>query len=178
MKILLRNLLLLSLILTSPMFIKAQAADTSKEPEITTKYNDAKGETTIELRRIRLSSDNAKDSYLSVSVSFKGKELVSRPDDVIFIVSVISEGSYKYPDSMSMKMAGDGKNLPDILMLNLDKRPLEKDFLESIRTRMKYDVFKQLSNFKSVKLQLDKTTFQVNETQLALLGKYADQITP
>lgn len=140
-----------------------------EEAKVTSTYNEEKNETTVEFRMLGVATAGDQRVLLSVSASYAGRKPRSEPEDVVFILSVASPGGYRYPDIMSMKVMADGKRLPEVLMLNLDKRRLEEDYLETIGTRMKYDIFKQLSKSKTVELTLKDLSLKLDETRIAKL---------
>jgi hypothetical protein len=140
-------------------------------------YDKAKNETTFEVRQLDLSDPNGQLIYVNASHTFPGRQFTTRPDDVIFIIQ-IGSASYRYPDQISVKLKLDGKSIPDILMLNLDKRMADKYFLETMGTRMKYDVFKAISQARSAELQVDKTTITLTSSHLAKLADLDKMMNP
>ena len=146
--------------------------------KVTTSYDEAKNETEIELKRLFISQTDDRIILLNVSSSFSGKKLKKRPKDVIFIIQTVSVGAYQYPDTMALKIKADGKNLSDILMLNLDKRSLDERFLETIGTRMKYKVFKRLAGAETVELKLHNTDIKLDKTHLAKLNEFEKALSP
>lgn len=141
----------------------------SDEIKVETKYDKAKDETTVEFRQMEIAHSAEQQVFLSVSSTYKGQKPKKQPDDIVVIVSVVSARGYRYPDMMAMQVAADGKKLPQVLMLNLDKRQLGEDYLETIGTRMKYEVFKHLTESKNVVLQLQNLTLQLDEAQITKL---------
>jgi hypothetical protein len=132
------------------------------EAEVTSNFDKSKNETTLGFKMMGIANTQPQRILLSASTSFAGEKLKNQPEDIIFILSIASPGSYKYPDIMKLKIKADGKDLPEVLILNLDKRKLgETEFLETIGTRMKYDVFKKISQAKTVEMQLENTKFQL-----------------
>jgi len=132
--------------------------------EVTSSFDKTKNETTLEFRMMGIANTQPQKILLSASVKYAGEKLKEQPEDIVFIISVASPGSYKYPDIMKLKIKADGKNLPEVVILNLDKRKLnETEYLETIGTRMKYDVFKKISEAKSVEMQFENTKFQLTE---------------
>ena len=141
----------------------------SDEVKIESKYDKAKGETTVEFNKLEISHSAAQQVFLSVSATYPGQKPNQQPEDIIFILSIASAQGYKYPDMMAMQVAADGKKLREVLMLNLDKRRMEEDYLETIGTRMKYESFKRLAQAKTVELRLHGLTLQLNEAQITKL---------
>jgi hypothetical protein len=137
--------------------------------KVEAKYDKEKNETTVELQQLDIAGSQTQKVLLSVSASYAGQKPKQPPEDIIFIVSVISAQGYKYPDMMALQVTADGKKLPEVLMLNLDKRRLDEDYLETIGTRMKYEIFKRLTQAQAVELRLPNLTLQLNETQIAKL---------
>lgn len=132
------------------------------ETEVRSNFDQAKNETTLEFKMMRIVYDGPQRILLSASTHFPGEKLKSRPADIVFILSISSPGSYKYPDIMRLKIKADGKDLPEVVILNLDKRKIgETEYLETIGTRMKYDIFKKISEAKTVEMQLENTKFQL-----------------
>jgi hypothetical protein len=177
-KDLLRIFLVVGLIVTFSVWAAAQSVGASdKEAEVTSTYDAAKNETKIELRRVQVISDKNKDAYVSMSATFEGQKLAAEPEDVVFIISALSTGDYKYPAINRMKVVAEKSKLSDIVMLNLDKRKLNDDFLETLGTRIKIGVFKQLAGFNSVKLQFGDTTFEIGEEQMSKIRSFQSKIT-
>ena len=170
--------LFLICLLFSLVFITTNAQEETDEPKIETKYNDSKNETEVELRQVPISVDKSKIALLSISASFKGKK-ISKPADVFFIVSVVSVGNYKYPQINNVTLNSDGKSLGEIIMLNLDQREFsETEVLETLGTRMKFDIFKKFVVAKKVSFQIGESLFHVNETQLTLFNELEKIINP
>ncbi len=134
-------------------------------------YEKDKDRTTIEVQRLDVGNPDQPHLYLNASISFPGTRLSEAPDFVIFIVQIGSADRYKYPDILQMKLRVDGKPAPDITIANLDKRMADKWFLETLGTRMKYDVFKAIAHAKTVELEVDGLTIPVSPEKLA---KFAD----
>jgi hypothetical protein len=144
----------------------ATSDGTGDEAKIETKYDRAKDETTVEFTQLQIAQSAEQLVFLSVSANYPGQK-PKKPEDIVFIISVASTKGYRYPDVMVMQGTADGRKLPDTLMLNLDKRRMGDDYLETIGTRMKYDVFKRLTQAKTVELRLQNLTLQLNESQIA-----------
>lgn len=139
---------------------------TDDEVKIETKYDRAKDETTVEFTQLQIAQSAEQVVFLSVSAIYPGQK-PKKLEDIIFVISVVSTKGYRYPDVMAMQGTADGKKLPDILMLNLDKRRMGEDYLETIGTRMKYEVFKRLTQARTAELRLQNLTLQLNESQIA-----------
>lgn len=150
---------------------KTNAAAAGEEVKIESNYDKAKDETTIEFTQLRITSSDEQQVLLSVSAVYPGHKLKKPEDvkDIIFILSVISTRAYRYPDIMAMQVTADGKKLPELLMLNLDKRRMDEDYLETIGTRMKYEIFKRLTQAKTVELRLHTLTLKLDESQITKL---------
>jgi hypothetical protein len=155
------------------------AGEMNADAKATSSYNKAKNETTYEIKLLQIPAA-AQQVALSVSFTFAGEKFRKQPDDVIFILSVVSPGAARrYSDMIAMKVTADGKKLPEVLMLNLDKRALgESNYLETIGTRMKYDVFKKLSEAKSAALQLENTKLELSEAHLKKLAELEAMMRP
>jgi hypothetical protein len=150
---------------------KTNAADsvvTSDEGKIESKYDKAKDETTVEFTQLEIAHSAEQQVFLSVSATYPGQK-PKKPEDIVVVISVASTQGYKYPDIMTMQVTADGKKLPEVLMLNLDKRRMGEDYLETIGTRMKYEIFKRLTQAKTIELRLHGLTLQLNESQITTL---------
>jgi hypothetical protein len=134
-------------------------------------YEKEKDRTTIEVQRLDVGNPDQPHLYLNASVTFPGTRLSETPQFVIFIVQIGSADRYKYSDTVQMKVRIDGKPADDITVANLDKRMADKWFLETLGTRMKYEVFKSLAHAKSVELEVEGLTIPVSADKLA---KFAD----
>jgi hypothetical protein len=171
------KILFLALALFS-LFFSVKAQSGADEPEVETRYNKDKDETEIEITQIPISVDNSKLAFLGVTAVFKGQK-VSKPDFILFIVSVISVGNYKYPSINQVVLTSEGKSFGEIVMLNLDQRKLsENEFLETIGTRMKFDIFKKFLASKKVSFQMGTSNFQVGESQISKLIEFEKVINP
>jgi hypothetical protein len=145
--------------------------------KVESKYDQGKDETTVEFGRLALRGNETQRVFLSVSASYQGQK-PKEPNDVILIISVLSSGGYRYPDMMAMQVLVDGKKSSEVLMLNLDKRKAEEDYLETIGTRMKYGQFKRLFQAKSAELQLQNLKLPLDETHLAKLRELDARFHP
>ena len=139
----------------------------TEDAKITSKYDAAKNETTVEFGMLGLADTGKQRILLSVSATYAGQKPKKQPEDIVFILSIASTQGYRYPDAMAMQITADGKKLPQVLMLNLDKRRLDEDYLETIGTRMKYEIFKRLTQANTIELQLHDLTLQFDKTQIA-----------
>jgi len=147
---------------------QSEAQDPPESGKVASKYDKSKDETTVEVRQLSLTGNETQKVVLSVSASYKGQK-PKEPEDIIVIISVLSSGGYRYPDMMAMQVLIDGKKASDVLMLNLDKRKAEDEYLETIGTRMKYDLFKRLLKASSAELQLQNLRLPLDETLLVKL---------
>ena len=157
--------------------VGAQAQTNSKPDDndstkVASTFDAGKNETTVEFKFLPVANTATEKVILSVSSSYKGKQKPGKPpEDVILILSIVSTKSGRFPDMMAMDVTADGKKLSQVLILDLDKRRLtgqdEYDYLDTLGTRMKYDVFKKLMNAKSVTLGLPGLTLQLGETHAA-----------
>ena len=145
----------------------------SDQVKIESKYDKAKDETTIEFTKLEIARSAEQQVFLSVSAFYPGQK-PKKPEDIVVILSVASTQGYKYPDVMTMQVTANGKKLPEVLMLNLDKRRMGEDYLETIGTRMKYEMFKRLTQAKTVELRLHGLTLQLNESQIIKLRELED----
>ncbi len=136
---------------------------------VTTTFDEAKNRTSVEFKQLEIAHSGPEQAFLSVAVVYSGRKLTSPPEVVFFIISVISEGGYKYPDTLQMKVSVDSANLPDVLMANLDKRSAEPGYLETIGTRMSFEVYRRLARAKSIKLQLHDLNLTLGETHIMKL---------
>lgn len=140
--------------------------------KITSSFDEAKNETTVEFQMLSVANTATEKVVLSVASGYKGRQKPGKPsEEVLFILSIASTKSGRFPDMLAMDVTADGKKLSQVLMLDLDKRRLtgedEYDYLDTLGTRMKYDVFKKLMNAKSVTLGLPGLTLQLGETHAA-----------
>ena len=139
------------------------------EIKVESKYDKSKDETTVEFTKLEIAHSAEQQVFLSVTATYKGLKPKQQPEDIIVIISVVSAHGYKYPDIMAMQVVADGKKLEQVLMLNLDKRRMYEDYLETIGTRMKYEIFKRMTQAKIVELRLQDLTLQLDEAQIAKL---------
>jgi hypothetical protein len=144
--------------------------------KINTTYDSAKNETTVSFQRLLITTSPSEQLFLSVDGTYATRTPKNHPEDIIFIISALSPKGYRYPDIMALTIVADGKQLPQVLMLNLDKRRTETDYLETIGTRMKYDIFIKVAQAKKVEMKLSETSFKLDEQQLQKLRELADLI--
>jgi hypothetical protein len=104
---------------------------------------------------------------VSVSATYAGRTLKQQLEEIVFILSVVSTKSYRYPDIIQMQVTADGEKLPPVLMLNLVKSPFDADYLETIASRMRYETFKRLTQARTVELKLNDLTLQLDQTPIA-----------
>src|SRR5262245_21479935 len=130
--------------------VRAQDPPTVK---VESTYDQTKDETTVEFRTLMLQETETPKVVLNISASYPGRK-AKAPEDLIFVIQVLSTAGYRYPDTMTMRVSAEGRKLSDVLMINLDKRRADESYLESIGTRMQYDLFKQLLKLTSVQLEL------------------------
>ena len=157
--------------------LQSDAQDQSEITKVDSRYDKGKDETTVEFSQLALRGNETQRIFLSVSASYKGQK-PKEPDDVIVIVSVLSSGSYRYPDVMAMQVLVDGKKLSDVLMINLDKRKADDDYLETIGTRMKYDQFKRLLKASAAEFQLQDLRLPITDAHLAKLRELDALLRP
>ena len=147
---------------------KSKVQDDADAAKVNSRYDQKKDETEVEFRQLPLKGNDTQRIFLSVSASYKGQK-PKRPEDVIFIVSVLSQQSYRYPDVLAMQVLIEGKKAGEVVMINLDKRRAEEDYLETIGTRMKYDLFQRLLKASSAELHLANLTLPLEAAHLAKL---------
>lgn len=140
--------------------------------KVTSTFDESKNETSVEFKLLSVANTATEKVVISVSSNYKGRQKPDKPpEDVILILSIASTKSGRFPEMMSMDVTADGKKLSQVLMLDLDKRRLsgedEYDYLDTLGTRMKYEVFKKLMNAKSVTLGLPGLTLQLGEIHAA-----------
>jgi hypothetical protein len=154
-----------ALLLLQSSVSPVSAQETPDPTKVTSTYDQSKNLTEIEFSQLPMKGNNEQSVFLSVTASYKGQK-PKPPEEVLFILSVISQQRYRYPDVLSMQVFVEGKKVSDVLMLNLDKRPLEESYLETIGTRMKYKVFQQLIKASSAELQLQNLKLALDASHL------------
>jgi hypothetical protein len=175
------KIIFLSWMLLSLFFsLRAQeTVNNTDEPQLENRYDQDKDETTVEITQIPIAVDNSKQAFLGVTAVFKGKTTTPKPDFVLFIVSVVTLGKYKYPEVNQVKLNSDGKSFGEIIMLNLDQRKLsQSEFLETIGSRMKFDIFKKFVAAKKVSFQMGDSNFEVGQSQISKLIEFEKTINP
>jgi len=147
-----------------------------------TSYDPSKGETTIEMRNIPLAADNGgKYRNFNISTVFKGKELTSRPADVLFIVQVVNPKGHHYPDQNAVALTSNGNELGKVVLLNLDQRvyPQTTDTLETLGTRMPIALYQKMTRSKHpVTFKIGETSFTIAIANLSNLADFEKAITP
>jgi hypothetical protein len=151
--------------------LRAEVQDKPDAVEINSTYDKKKNETEVKFTMLPLASNETQRVLLGMSASYKGQK-PKAPEDVIFILQVLSSGSYRYPDAMAMQVVIEGKKVSDVLMVNFDKRRLDQDYLETIGTRMKYDLFQRLLKASSAELRLGSLALPLEATQVTKLREF------
>ncbi len=177
----LSKVLFLSLILYSLVFsLTAQEVlNDTDEPKVETRYDKDKDQLEVEITQLPIAVDNSKLAFLGVTAVFNGQKTISKPDEILFIVSVVTVGKYKYPQINQVSLNSEGKNFGEITMLNLDQRKFsENEYLETIGTRMKFDIFKKFVASKKVNFQMGDSNFEVGQPQILKLIEFEKAINP
>lgn len=132
----------------------------------------AKNQTFFQVQERGISNPGPK-IILNASQTVPETGIAATPEDIMFTIQIASPDRYKYPDSIAMKVKIDGKAIPDIKISPLDKRIEGKNYLETLGTRMNYDVFRAIANAKSVEFKVDGMVITVGADKLA---KFADLV--
>jgi hypothetical protein len=160
----------------------ADSKVSTADAKVTSSYDEAKNQTIVEFRMLGIANTQTERVVLSVSATYQGRKPEKLPDDVIFILSIASTKDNRFPKTMMMEITADGKELPQVLMLNANKRRLseedKRNYLETLVTRMKYEIFKQLMQAKSVILKLPDLTLQLDETRMAKMKELDNLLHP
>jgi hypothetical protein len=151
----------------------AQARLQGAQPKVEKEFDSAKNETTVGFKMLMIRGTETEKLIISAEATYATESPKKHPEDVVFIISALSP-SYRYPDINQLTITCDGKRLSPIVLLNLDKRPAEPLFLETLGTRMKYDVFIKLAKARSVQMEFAETSFALTDSHLALLSELAD----
>lgn len=152
------------------------------DANVVTSYDEVKKQTTVEFRMLGIANNKTERVVLSVSATFQGQKPEKLPEDVVFIISIASLKENRFPKVMIMEITADGKKLPEVTMLNANKNKLSDDDkrnnLETLVTRMRYDVFKQMMQAKSVKLSLPDLILDLDETRMAKMQELDKFLQP
>ena len=151
----------------------SQSAENS-QTRIETKFDSVKNETTVGFKTLLVTDTRTEKLLVSAEASYATQAPKKHPEDVIFIISALNYAAYRYPDINKLTITCDGERLPEVLLLNLDKRSGGDYFVETLGTRMNYDVFMKMAKAKSVQLQFSETSFALRDEHLAMFGKLAD----
>ena len=173
-----RWLLMMAIIVPACAIVTAGQEQTSapapkSPPKIETKFDSGKNETTVELRALLIRGTETEKILISVTGTFATRTPKKHPEQVIFIISVLST-EYKYPDVGKLLITSDGKTLAPILLVNFDRRPAEPLCLETLGTRIDFDVFMKMAKGKAVQLQFGETSVELRPDHLELLSSLAD----
>ena len=167
--------------LTLTVFAQNKDGSTA-DAKITTSYNEAKKQTTVEFRTLGIANTKTERVVFSVSATFQGQKPEKLPEDVIFVLSIASSKENRFPKVMAMEITADGKKLPQVPMLNAGEQKLSEDDkrnnLVTLVTRMKYDIFKQMMQAKSVKLELPDLTLNLDETRMTKMQELDKLLQP
>lgn len=153
--------------------LSPQTSTRSAGPKVEKKFDSAKNETTVGVRMLQVTGTETQKIVITAEATYATDSPKKHPEDVLFIISALNT-SYRYPTVNSLLITCDGKRLAPVLLLNLDKRPAEPLFLETLGTRMKYEVFMKLAKAKSVQMEFADTSFALADSHLALFGELAD----
>jgi hypothetical protein len=156
---------------TELVSVRANVQDKNDDAKINSTYDKQKNETELKFSMWPLGRNDTQRVLLGMSASYKG-QTPKPPDDVIFILQVLSQDNYHYPDAMAMQVVIGGKKVSDVLMVNFDKRRLDEDYLETIGTRMKYDLFQRLLKGPSPELRVGSLTLPLDATHLTKLREF------
>ena len=151
--------------------VRAKVQDKTDDAKINSTYDKQKNETELKFSMWPLGSNGTQRVLLGMSASYKG-QTPKPPDDVIFILQVLAKDNYHYPDAMAMQVVIGGKKVSDVLIVNFDKRRLDDDYLETIGTRMKYDLFQRLLKGPAPELRLGSLTLPLEATHLTKLREF------
>jgi hypothetical protein len=163
-----------------PVLSRVQGKETpSQSPgasqgTIKTKFDSVKNETTASFDQLLIIGTEEEKLLISVQATYATQAPKNHPEDIMFIISVLNFKSYRYPDMNTLIISADGKRLPPVPLLNLDKRAADNYFVETLGTRMKFDVFMVFAKGKNIQMQFAETSFVLKDDHLALLGKFAD----
>jgi hypothetical protein len=143
------------------------------QPKVEKKFDKARNETTVGFQMLLIRGNETEKLVISAEATYATESPKQHPEDVVFIISALNT-SYRYPDINQLTITCDGKRLSPIVLLNLDKRPAEPLFLETLGTRMQYDVFMKLAKARSVQMEFADTSFALTDSHLSLLRELAD----
>jgi hypothetical protein len=180
MKIIRCLIVLASVLLFCPALSRAQEQGPSSQSaedsptRIETKFDTAKNETTVGFKTLLVIDTKTEKLLVSAEATYATQAPKQHPEDVIFIISALNYAAYRYPDINKLTITCDGKRLPEVVLLNLDKRSGGDYFVETLGTRLNYDVYLKMAKAKSVQLQFSETSFALSDEHLAMLGKLAD----
>lgn len=150
-----------------------QARLQGARPKVEKKFDSAKNETSVGFQMLLIRGTETEKLVISAEATYATESPKKHPEDVVFIISALTT-SYRYPDINQLTITCDGKRLSPIVLLNLDERPAEPLFLETLGTRMQYDVFMKLAKARTVQMEFADTSFALTDSHLALLRELAD----
>ena len=146
--------------------------------EVDSVYDEKKNSTTVGIRRLEISETDTQLIMVNLDFEFPGRKQTTRPEDLFFIVQVLSKGDYRYPDVMNTQLIVDGKAVANLRLGNLDKRKIQTSSLESIGMRLSTEVFERLARATSAELTLDKTRIVFTSSHLAKFSELAKRLNP
>jgi CHAT domain-containing protein/Tfp pilus assembly protein PilF len=100
------------------------------------------------------------------------------PERVGLGVSVLSTKGYRFPDVSALTFVADGERLPAVFMLRLDKRMNGAEFMETLVTRVNYELFERIAFARTVEMRLYDTDFQLNTTKAQKMREFALLVSP
>ena len=160
--------------------VNAQSSTDDFTGKIETKFDQGKNETELELTYIPVTTEKANMAILDVSISFTGKKLTIKPDDVIVVLAVVNKKDHKYPDINEVTLNSGANKLGQVVMLNLDQRKYSgTEILETMGTRMKMEIFHKLATSKqAVTFKIAESTFTIEPATLAYLADFEKATNP
>ena len=157
----------------------AQAEDES-EGKLTTKYDAGKDETEISINYLPIKATASNKVFMHLSVTFSGKKLKSKPDDVILVMSVVSLKNHRYPDINQVNLASEGKSISKMILLNLDQRKFsDTEIFEPLGTRIETNSLKKLGQTKApIEFKINNGLFTIDRDVIAKLAEFHKAIVP
>lgn len=148
--------------------------------KVETTYHQDKDQTDLEIRNIPLTADKARTALLNVSVTFDGKKMKDKPDDINIIVSVVNAKGHSYPQINKVVLSSGNSSIGQMILLNLDQRAFTgSDILETLGTVVKLDLFHKIAAAKgAVTFKIAETTFTIAPDYIPKLAEYEKALRP
>ncbi len=172
--------LLFATIFSLSVSVCAQDDDLDYTGKINRTYDTARNLSEIEIRRIPVAAGKVSLSELGLTFNHPGKTLTSKPEFLLFILSIVNTKGHRYPDQNKITFSSGGNEIAGIVILNLDQREFSAtQTLETLGVKMPIRIFQKLAASKqAVMFKLAETTLTIDAAAIGKFAEFEKAITP